>query len=146
MVDYFSRFVEVQKLNTATSSSVISHLKSMFARFGIPTVMVTDNGTQFASGEMVGFSETYGFWHISTSPHYPQANGLAAKRMVRTVKGLLEHSSDPYKALLSYRATPLPWCGLSPAELLMGRRIRTNTPEVKTNFIPQWPYIDKFKN
>ena len=99
----------------------------------------------FASGEMLEFSEAYGFRHITASPHYPQANGLA-ERMVRTVKGLLEHTSDPYKALLSYRATPHPWCGLSPAELLMGRRIRTDTPKVKTNFIPQWSYIDNFKN
>jgi len=45
--------------------------------------------------------------------------------MVKTVKGLLEHSNDPYKALLSYRATPPPWCGLSPAELLMERKVST---------------------
>ncbi|XP_065902260.1 uncharacterized protein [Dysidea avara] len=106
--------------------------------------MVTDNGPQFASGKCWS-SEAYGFRHITTSPHYPQANGLA-ERMVRTVKGLLEHTSDPYKALLSYRATRLPWCGLSPAELLMGRKIRTDTPEVKTNFIPHWSYIDNLKN
>ena len=85
VVDYFSRFVEVVKLNTTTSSSVISSLKPMFARFGIPAVLVMDNGPQFASKKMVEFSETYGFRHVTTSPHYPQANGLA-ERMVRTVK------------------------------------------------------------
>ena len=111
VVDYFSTFVEVVKLSTTTSSSVISRLKPMFARFSIPAVLVTDNGAQFASKEMVEFSETYGFRHVTTSSYYPQANGLA-KRMVRTVKGLLEHSSDPYKSLLSYRATPLPSFGL----------------------------------
>ena len=50
--------------------------------------------------------------------------------MVKTVKKLLE---DIYMALLSYRATPLPWCGLSPAELLMGRKIRTDVPQLKSN-------------
>ena len=65
---------------------------------------------------------------------------------MRTVKGILEHTSDPYKALLSHRATPLPWCGLSPAELLIGRKVHTNTPEIKTNFIPEWFYTDNFKN
>ena len=84
-VDYYSRFVEVQKLNSTTSSSVITHLKSIFARFGIPAEMVSDNGPQFSSQEMKEFSETYGFRHITTSPHYPLANGLA-ERMVKPSK------------------------------------------------------------
>ena len=106
-VDYYSRFVEVQKLNSTTSSSVITHLKSIFARFGIPAEMVSDNGPRFNSQEMTEFSETYGFRHITTSPHYPQANGLA-ERMVKTIKSLFENSTDHYKALLSYRSTPMP--------------------------------------
>ena len=52
VVDYYSRFVEVQKLSSTTSTSVIMHLKPLFARFGIPAEMVTDNAPQFASNEM----------------------------------------------------------------------------------------------
>jgi len=122
VVDYYSRFKEVQKLTSTTSSSVITHLKAIFARFGIPAEMVSDNGPQFNSEEIHQFSKSYGFKHITTSPYYPQANGLA-ERAVRTAKQLLQHSPDPYKALLNYRATPMPWCSFSPAELLMGRRI-----------------------
>jgi len=44
-----------------------------------------------------------------------------------------------------YRATPLPWCGLSPAELLMGCRIRTDAPQHPKMFKPQWPYLDEFR-
>ena len=106
--------------------------------------MVSDNGPQFSSQDMKEFSETYGFRHITTSPHYPQANGLA-ERTVKMVKSLLENSSDPYKALLSYRATPMPWCALSPAELLMGRRIRTDIPQVKESYVPEWPHITNFR-
>lgn len=47
--------------------------------------------------------------------------------------------------LLSYRATLLPWCGLSPAELLFGRRVRTNVPQVKRNLIPNWPHVKDIK-
>ena len=72
-VDYYSRFVEVQKLNSTTSSSVITHLKSIFARFGIPAEMISDNGPQFNSQEMTEFSETYGLdilqqVHITPKP------------------------------------------------------------------------------
>ena len=105
---------------------------------------MSDNGPQFDSGEMREFAKSYNFTHVTRSPHYPQSNGLA-ERMVRTVKGLLRHSQDPYMALLNYRSTPLSWCGLSPSELLMGRRVRTSVPQVKKHFIPQWPYLNKFR-
>ena len=144
VADYYSRFVEVQKLTTTTSSNIITQLKTIFARFGIPATMVTDNGPQFDSHEMKEFAQAYEFQHTTTSPYFPQSNGFA-ERMVKTVKKLLEHTTDPYKSILSYRATPLPWCGLSPAELLMGRRIRTDIPQVKDNLIPKWEYIRNFK-
>ena len=40
----------------------------------------------------------------------------------------------------------LPWCNLSPAELLMGRRIRSCLPLVETQLIPEWPYLSEFQN
>ena len=48
----------------------------------------------------------------------------------KTIKTLLQQADDPHLALLNYRATPLPWCGLSPAELLFGQRPRTTIPQV----------------
>ena len=48
-------------------------------------------------------------------------------------------------ALLSYRATPMPWCGLSPAELLMGRRIRTDHPQTTASLMPQWSHVKNFR-
>ena len=93
---------------------------------------------------MMEFAETYGFRHVTSSPLYPQSNGQA-ERAVKTVKQLLENSTDPHMALLSYRATPLSSCDLSPAELLMGRRIRTDVPQLKKLFVPSWPYLKKFR-
>ena len=68
-----------------------------------------------------------------------------AERSVQTVKRLLSNSHDPFLALLSYRATPLPWSGKSPAELLMGRRLSSNLPETSANLVPQWPYLQDFR-
>ena len=46
---------------------------------------------------------------------------------------------------MTYRATPLPWCGYSPAKLLMGRNIRTNIPQVAEHLTPQLPDFRKFR-
>ena len=76
VVDYFSRYPEVIKLNSTTSKAVISSLKSIFSRHGVPSVLLSDNGPQFDSSEMKQFANTYAFQHITSSPHYPQSNGL----------------------------------------------------------------------
>ena len=144
VVDYYSRYVEIQKLTSLTSAGVISALKAIFSRHGIPVEFRSDNGPQFASQEMKEFAERYCFTHTTSSPHYPQSNGLA-ERTVKTVKKLISNTDDPYLALLSYRATPLPWCGLSPAELLMGRRIRTDVPQIKKYLTPDWPHLKDFR-
>ena len=143
VVDYYSRYMEIQKLTSITSAGVISALKAMFSRHGIPVEFMSDNGPQFASQEMKDFAERYCFSLTTSSPHYPQSNGLA-ERTVKTVKKLITETDDPYLALLSYRATPLPWCGLSPAELLMGRRIRTDVPQIKKYLTPDWPHLKDF--
>ena len=144
VVDYFSRFPEVKALSSTTSSSVINALKTMFARFGIPETLISDNGPQFSSLEFKEFSGVYEFNHVTSSPLYPQSNGQAV-RSVQTVKHLLKDSSDPHMALLTYRSTPFPWCGLSPAQLLMGRCIRSNIPLPKEEMIPKWKYLQDFR-
>ena len=110
VVDYFSRYLEVQSMSSTTSGQTVQALKAIFSRHGIPSTFVSDNGTQYASEEMVAFARGYNFTHITSSPHYSQGNGFA-ERMVRTVKSLLSKSpSDPYLALLRcYRCTPTPW-------------------------------------
>ena len=144
VVDYFSRYPEIMKLTSTTSTSVISALKSVFARHGIPDVVRSDNGPQYSSGEFAAFAESYRFRHCTSSPHFPQSNGQA-ERMVQTAKRLLTSSNDPFLALMSYRATPLPWCGFSPSELSMGRRIRTTVPQTTKYLTPDWHYLPEFR-
>ena len=143
-VDYFSRYPELTRLSTTTSAAVISALKTTFARFGIPETVRSDNGPQFDSAEFTNFASQYGFTHQTSSPRFPQSNGLV-ERAVKTVKQLLQQSDDHCLALLNFRSTPLPWCDLSPAELLMGRRLRTKLPQVSQHLTPTWPYLPQFK-
>ena len=145
VVDYFSRYPEVTTLKTTTSDAVISAMKATFARHGVPETVVSDNGPQYSSQEFADFAKSYNFTHKASSPHYPQSNGHV-ERAVKTVKGLLRDSCNSPKALLSFRSTPLPWCELSPAELLMGRKIRSDIPQTTDSLTPQWPYLVDFRH
>lgn len=49
--DYYSRFLEIIHMPTTTTSEVVLKLKALFARFGCPDEVVSDNGHQFVSAE-----------------------------------------------------------------------------------------------
>ena len=83
------------------------------------------------------------FTHLTSSPHHPKGNG-EAERAVQTVKNLLEKGGDPYVALLNYRAIPLQQ-GSSPAELLMGRKLRTRIPAPPSSHVPSLPDVVQFR-
>ncbi|XP_045541854.1 uncharacterized protein K02A2.6-like [Papilio machaon] len=148
LVDYFSNFVEVVMLTNICSRSVIGALKEQFARHGIPAHLVTDNGPAYASKEFASFCRTWGFDHITTSPHYPQSNGRS-ERTVRTVKEMLKKSylsgTDFYLGLLNFRATPRDGIA-SPSELLMGRRINTRLPIHLSKLKPSRDNSEDYKN
>lgn len=121
VVDYYSNYPEVALLTGTTSKQVIAHMKAIFAGHGIPDVVVSDNGPQFASQDFRCFAADYEFAHVTSDPTHAQSNGMAEKG-VQIVKRLVlkavEDGGDPYLALLNYRATSLD-CGKSPAELLI---------------------------
>ena len=144
IIDYFSRFIEVIKLKGTTSGGVIEALKSVFSCHGIPEIIMSDNGPQYSSSEFNVFAKKYNFSHVTSSPLFPQSNGQV-ERAVQTVKKLLKRSDDPYMVLLTYCSTPLQWCNFSPAELLMGRRLRTTLPILHKQLTPPWPYLDEFQ-
>ena len=135
VVDYYSRYIEIARLYSTSSNAVINHLKSIFARHGIPQSLISDNGPQYSGNAFREFAKSYEFEHITSSPRYPQSNGLA-ERAVGTVKRMLIKSKDPYLALLAYRTTPLE-NGYSPSELLMGRRLQSTLPIVNDELQPR---------
>ena len=96
---------------------------------------MTDNGPQYSSAAFREFSNTYGFTHVTSSPLYPQSNGLS-ERTVQTVKNenvlqkCKESGQDPQLAMLCLRSTPLSQDLPSPAKLLNGRIYQTNLPAV----------------
>ena len=130
VVDYYSRYVEIAKLDDTKSRTIVNHTKSIFARHGIPSIVRSDNGPQYIAQEYKQFAKDWKFEHQTSSPYYPKSNGLAEKA-VQTVKALLSKSKadgkDPYLSLLEYRNTPIDDVG-SPSQLLMSRRLQSILP------------------
>ena len=131
LVDHFSKMPFVRCLKTTTSAEVIKFFKDMFAIHGVPKRLYSDNGPQYSAYSFKSFCNDWDFEHITSSPHYPQSNGIA-ERMVGIVKSVLKKAkhagTDPQMALLCLRSTPIDSRTPSPAELLYGRKIRSNLP------------------
>lgn len=127
-VDYFSNFGEVDELTSTTASAVIRKLKAHFARCGIPAVLISDNGPQFASAELDEFATQWQFIQNTSSPGHAQSNEMV-ESAVKTAKSLLkkalESGHDPQLSFLDRRNTPCHSRKASPAQLMMGRRTRT---------------------
>ena len=130
VVDYFSKYPEVTPIPDKTSMSVVSRFKEIFARHGIPEQLISDN-MPFASRHFKEFAKEWGFTLTTSSPTYPQSNGMS-ERCVQTIKQLFrkagEAGKDPYIALLEYRNSPISGLQHSPAQLLMSRMLRSKLP------------------
>ena len=129
-VDYHSRFFKIDKLPTTSSSAVITKLKAHFARHGIPSQLMSDNGPQFTSREFTDFAKTWGIALTTSSPGYPKSNGLVEKA-VQISKNIMtkvtENGEDPFLGIIEYRNTPVDGFA-SPAQLLMSRQLRSILP------------------
>ena len=79
VVDAHSRWMEVEIVNAASTQNTIEHLHSVFARFGLPKVMVTDNGSCFTSSDFTEFARHNQIHHLRTAPYHPSSNGLAER-------------------------------------------------------------------
>ena len=142
LVDYYSGYVEVDRLPSSSTAQVLRALSVHFARYGIPEVLVSDNGPQYASAEFADFTQELDIDHRTSSPTFPQSNGRA-ENAVKTVKALwrkaLASGQDPMWALLMWRNAPNETTGVSPAQLMFGRQCRTFLPTARSNLSPRAP-------
>ena len=128
-VDHYSKWVDCHKLKETRTADVVEVLRQLFLNFGCPETLLSDNGPQFSSREFQCFLEAYKVRHITSSPLYPQSNGLV-ERMVQTVKNSLQKtrlSSTNHtlgEVLATLRSTPLGNGLPSPAVLLQSRNLR----------------------
>lgn len=136
IVDTYSKWIGVHMMSTSTSCATVEKLQETFAIHGLPEIVVSDNGSNFTSSEFREFMERNGIKHVRTAPYHPSSNG-AAERGVQTVKeGLKKQERGTLQTKLSrvlfqYRITPQTTTGQSPAELLMGRKLKSRLDLIK---------------
>ena len=137
VIDYYSRYFECAFLSSTTAERVIEFLDTVFARFGYPETLRTDNGPQFVSDAFQQYLATSGINWLSTTPFWPRANG-EIERTNRTLLKTLkiakmngrDMSAELRKFLVAYRSTPHSSTGVAPYTMLFGRDMKTKLPTV----------------
>ena len=128
LIDYTTRWVEAVPLKDTSTSAVADELLNMFARFGLPTILLSDGGTQFTSSQMEEILRLLGINHPVSTPYHPQSNGLC-ERANATIKSMIKKLSfdNPTAwdkllqcALFAYREVPQETTGFAPFELVYG--------------------------
>ena len=138
VIDDYSRYPIAETLTTISAKAVIPKLDNIFAMFGTPEIVKTDNGPPFNGSEFAKFAEYIGFKHKKVTPLWPQANG-EAERFMKTIEKSLRAAviegrswkQELHNFMRNYRATPHSTTNIPPSELMFGRNIRTKLPEIQ---------------
>ena len=68
IMDVHSKWPEVIRTQSTTSAKTFEILRSVFARNGLPEILVSNNGLQFTSEEFDQFTKTNGIKHLKSAP------------------------------------------------------------------------------
>ena len=123
-------------MSSSTSEVTIEHLSQIFATYGLPKSIVSDNGSCFTSDEFRKFVKQNGIQHIRTAPYHPASNGLA-ERGVQIIKNCVKQmvggnmQNKITRFLSRYRITPQSTTGEAPSVLLMNKVLRSRLDLLK---------------
>ena len=91
VVDVFSKYIIVRKLQNSTSVAVCTELSMIVTELGLPHIIRSDNGPCYNSKEFQQFLQCYSITHQTSSPNHPRSNGFV-ERMVGVAKKLMDNT------------------------------------------------------
>ena len=135
LIDKRTRYPVVESVPSTDFQNNKERLKHIFATYGTPRRIESDNGPPFNSKEFNEFAKQEGFQHHRVTALHPRANG-EVERFMQTLnkteqnaslqgKNRLERRNAVQDMLIAYRSTPHPATGVAPYEALKGTPVRT---------------------
>ncbi|XP_075113301.1 uncharacterized protein LOC107781129 [Nicotiana tabacum] len=127
-IEYFTKWVEVKMFKFVTKKVVVDFVHSnIICRFGIPKVIITDNGSNLNSHLFKEVCQQFKITHCNSTPYLPKANGAveaANKNIKKILRKMVEgsrqwHEKLPF-ALLGYRTTVCTLVLATPYSLVYG--------------------------
>ncbi|KAJ9544306.1 hypothetical protein OSB04_024013 [Centaurea solstitialis] len=129
LTDYFSKWIEAAAFSQVRDKEVISFIQTnIIYRFGVPSEIMCDNGSQFISEKTRKFCDERGIRLITSMPRYPQSNGLAEssnKVIINSIRKRLKEAKRKWveelpSVLWANRTTPRTSTGQTPFSLVYG--------------------------
>ena len=145
VMDMATHYPEAIPLQNHTASSVAQALATVFAHFGFPEEILSDQGPDLVSELMQIFLHEFKITQIRCSAYHPQTNG-SCERFHRTLKSMFRANSaqspQPWDEMLpwvlfAYREVPVETLGFSPFEMLFGRNVRGPLQLIKSGWSPK---------
>ncbi|XP_062512709.1 uncharacterized protein K02A2.6-like [Corticium candelabrum] len=129
--DLYSKWPEIRSTAQVRASDVISFMEDLFVRWGLLVSITTDNGPQFRSHEFKQWLKGHGVRHVTIPLYHPQGNA-GVERLNQVIKQVLKAQLAGEKSMVDalryilfhYRTTPHSVTGKSPAEQMVGRKLR----------------------
>ena len=154
-----TRYPEAIPLGSIRGDKIVDELVKFFSRFGWPTVIQSDNGSNFKGNLFENFCNQNGIKHVTSVPYHPESQG-AVERYHQSLKAMLNtcatenpkswHTLLP-QLLYCSRTTIHTSLGFSPAELVFGHEMRGPLEVIKGRYLNENPkasvldYINKMK-
>lgn len=146
ITDSYSKWPEVYHMASMDAGATVNKFRNYFARFGLPELIVTDNGKQFVAKEFTDFCTRNGIHCMTTAAFEPHSNGGAENAVKSFKKGVTKTSDDPAnrntpldavieRYLFFYRSATHSTTKETPHKLLFGREMSTHFDRLKPSFM-----------